>query len=282
MAEKRVSEFQVDSEPVEKKAKQCEGGASLAVQNSNLHLVKRWYLANNGYSITVTIRNNKAVVIISDLTSLFVRSPSVEFIMSADEAMKLFRDFKKIEDASKRKQNGGFVIDLSSTQPHRALVVKLGEGVGVGFGGGYGLRLYRKADENKPSQHVFISPDSIQKISRAQKFIIEHLNNILDTEDDLEIMTDELVAYMKKMVASTPSTTPQPISKHINDLLETITNLELKKDIFANFDRKTCGKEHKFNKYVVYNYCTSQMSTLIRRWNAPSSATPSSTTSTVV
>jgi hypothetical protein len=280
MAEKRVSEFQVESEPADKRAKQCEGGASLAAQNSNLHLVKRWYLANNGYSITVTVRNNKAVVIISDLTSLFVRSPSTEFIMSADEAMKLFKDFKKIEDASKRKQNGGFVIDNSST-PDRALVVKLGEGVGVGFGGGYGLRLYRKADENKPSQHVFISPDSIQKISRAQKFIIEHLNNILDTEGDLEIMTNEIVRYMKKMDISThPSNTqPTPLVKKLNDMIETITNLELKKDIFANFDRTTCGKVHKFNKYVVYNYCTSQMSTLVRRWNAPP---PSLTTSSAV
>jgi hypothetical protein len=255
-------------------------------KNIEPQIVRRWYLANNGYSLTVTLENKDVVLLISDHTSKKLSDAAPLFKMKSGEFLELMKDWKMIDDAAQNKIPGSLEIEVpgssssSSTdqeQQQQVLFVKLGNAQ-TSNGPSYGLTLYRKQGVEK--QEVFLTPDSIQKITRAQKFIIDHVHNILNSEQALQIMREEIVKFMREMSKISDA---QPVSSAspdvveflpatttlIADLAQMICAMDWKKNIVANYDKRCNGTTTtKFNKYILFSYCLSQLSMLKEVWES--------------
>jgi hypothetical protein len=247
-------------------------------RNPESPVVKRWFLANNGYTLALTFENKDAVVIISDITTNNMSDATTVplFKMKCVEFIELMKDWQMIQDATDNKITGNMEIELpDSSSDKQVLFAKLGNSQ-TNNGPSYGLTLYRKQGVEK--QEVFLTPDSIQKITRGQKFIIDHANIILNSEQALQIMREQTVKFMREMSKisdAAPVSSADvvefvpPTATLIGALAQRIYALDLKRDILANYDKRCNGTTTtKINKYALLAFCLSQISALKELWES--------------
>jgi hypothetical protein len=273
MAQKRIAEFQIEGEddsalpPPTKKQQQQQS------DTAKYHLVKKWNLANGGYRVTAAYWKNEPVVIISNGANLSAESNEVEnpmYVLSKEEFSNLMAEWKKIDSAARKRQCGGFVLENLKSN-NMSLIFKLGS-VPIGADGetGYGLRMFRRVNETS-SKHIFLTVDSIQKITRAQKFIIDHVNNILKAQPLFDIMQEEIVIVMHRMNMrqqhpKMPTPVEPPPAEKVAEFLESIVVLDKRSEIMNAFDKRAAGVEQFFNKYTVYEYFMNQIPSLLNKW----------------
>ena len=233
--------------------------------NANYQIAKRWNL-EDGNTLTVTYENKEVVVAIGNLTSCHFGSsdswqtslPILGKTMGGSEIEALLNKWDEIEVSISKKAT--VIISTPSISKELNLIFKLNQHTQ-----GYGMEIYNtpingSSSDEKFLKHLFLSEASLQKITRAKKFILQHLEFLRINLDSYKIMQAEVVKLIENMnIIKTVKSYDLQLA-HIVSCTEMLITMDLKKDIIKSYKEEINNREIEggINIYSLYSFCIAQ------------------------
>src|SRR5271170_2464111 len=237
--------------------------------NANYQISKRWNL-EDGNTLTVTYENKEVVVAIGNLTSCHFGSsdswqsslPILGKTMGGSEIEALLNKWDEIEVSISKKAT--VIISTPSISKELNLIFKLNQHTQ-----GYGMEIYNtpingSSSDEKFLKHLFLSEASLQKITRAKKFILQHWEFLRLNLDSYKIMHAEIVKLIENMnIIKTVKSYDLQLA-HIVSCTEMLITMDLKKEIIGSYKEEVNNREivGGINIYSLYSFCIAQNTTI--------------------